>query len=56
MSIDENNYIEAALAGIIEQIGEVHRHGNALWEAYSSGRSAFSDAMNKLEQLRQNSQ
>jgi hypothetical protein len=50
MSIDENNYIEAALEGIIEQIDEVHRHGNALWEAYSSGSSAFSDAMNKLEQ------
>ncbi len=51
MSIDENNYIQAALEGIIEQIDEVHRHGNALWEAYSSGRSAFSDAMTKLEQL-----
>jgi hypothetical protein len=38
MSIDENNYIEAALEGIIEQIGEVHRHANTLWEAYRSGR------------------
>ncbi len=51
MSIDENSYIEAALDGIIEQIDEVHHHGNALWEAYRSGRSAFSDAMNKLEPL-----
>ncbi|MGO9572527.1 MAG: hypothetical protein ACLP5H_33845 [Desulfomonilaceae bacterium] len=50
MSIDINDYIDFALAGIIEQIDEVHRLGNTLRDA-SLDRSAFSDAMNKLEQL-----
>jgi len=50
MSIDINDYIEFALVCIIEQIDEVHCLGNTLREP-SLDRSAFSDAMNKLEQL-----
>lgn len=51
MSIDINNYIEAALDGIIGQVDELHQHSKTLWEAYIQGRSAFSDATDKLEQL-----
>ncbi len=52
MSIDINNYIEGALVGIKEQLNEIHHHGKTLWEANdSAGRPAFSEAMDKLEQL-----
>ncbi|MGO9567856.1 MAG: hypothetical protein ACLP5H_09975 [Desulfomonilaceae bacterium] len=48
MSIDINDYIEFALVGIIEQIGEVYRQANTLWEAHGSD---FDGAMNELEKL-----
>jgi hypothetical protein len=51
MSIDENSYIEGALATIIEQVNELHQHANKLWKAYESGRSAFSEAMDRLERM-----
>ncbi len=48
MSIDINDYIESALHDIIEQIGEVYRQANTLWEAHGSD---FDGAMNELEKL-----
>jgi hypothetical protein len=50
MSIDVNDYIQAALSDIGEQINEVHDHMPKVLKAYWGG-TAFSETMEQLEQL-----
>jgi len=54
MTIDINNYIDAALKGIEDQIEEIHTHLPKFLEAYygvHGDRITFSKALDKLEQL-----
>jgi len=49
MSIDVNNYVEAALVGIKEQIDEAHDFMSRIWEA--GPMSASCQSMEQLERL-----
>jgi hypothetical protein len=50
MSIDDNDYIEAALVVITEQIEDANRLTQQIWEAYGRSENIEAD-LDKLEKL-----